>query len=489
MIAGPAAATAAHQKERPQAISPTAVANKSGPTAFSAALPWLRISATGEITPATLSAVSRESDLRQRPCSPYNIESTKNRFRGNLGVTDIFYDAAGNMTDIGFMPGTSQSFYEMDYDALNLQSAFWDYGSSEQPRVYRYLYGPGNYRIIVYDSASNTRHWKIRDQDGSILREHSVTGWGWYQGSGSPGEQWVFEKDFLNGPTGLVATRNSGGGRDFFFRDHLGSTRLILGGNGTLKAKRAFYPYGVEVNVLGFQDEPASKYTGHERDMHDLTDYMKGRTCAFPFMRFMSVDPVRDNWNLYSYVGNRPVNFVDPTGLADRRSQEDIEILEDPDIMSAVVEMLDLTNLDKPLPERQEAGTAIVKLRDGDFDTTDVVTDGDPSSVTVILYRNSNGEVVDAEGRPVEATMHTHPGTGRYTDNGRVRTTHGGAPSQADRRAAQVTGKPVYIVNERRSLIKVTTEGKRTSFSSVLTGRDFRDYLQRAETQRSGGTQ
>ncbi|MCB1056633.1 MAG: hypothetical protein KDD11_14120, partial [Acidobacteria bacterium] len=39
-----------------------------------------------------------------------------------------------------------------------------------------------------------------------------------------------------------------------------------------------------------------------------------GRTYAFPLLRFMSVDPGRDGWNMYTYVGNNPVNAVDPSG-------------------------------------------------------------------------------------------------------------------------------------------------------------------------------
>jgi RHS repeat-associated protein len=69
-------------------------------------------------------------------------------------------------------------------------------------------------------------------------------------------------------------------------------------------------------------------FTGHERDSHgegemDNSDYMHARYYSPHWRRFMSVDPVvqveramikPQSWNRYSYVGNQPLKYTDPSG-------------------------------------------------------------------------------------------------------------------------------------------------------------------------------
>ncbi|MDY7096019.1 MAG: RHS repeat-associated core domain-containing protein, partial [Acidobacteriota bacterium] len=204
--------------------------------------------------------------------------------------------------------------WEWTYDALNMQQRYKRTFPDGTFQEYIYLYGPGDLRLMEFDGQTGVRKMTYRNLDGSLLREYEVLGFGLYQ-PGNPGEVWTHKKDFLHGPLGLIATRTHGGGARFFFSDHLGSPRVLTNGLGSLTGKHHYYPYGTEYSP-GQDDEQQYKYTGHQRDTHGLSDYMRGRTCAFPLQRFMSVDPGRDGWNLYAYTGGNPVRFVDPTGQA-----------------------------------------------------------------------------------------------------------------------------------------------------------------------------
>ncbi|MGH9341210.1 MAG: RHS repeat-associated core domain-containing protein, partial [Acidobacteriota bacterium] len=84
-------------------------------------------------------------------------------------------------------------------------------------------------------------------------------------------------------------------------------------------------PFGEDMTTAGNQDYFGLRFTGHERDYHNVgvlddLDYMHARHYTPYVGRFLQVDQVLgtpaspQSWNRYAYANNDPVNFFDPDG-------------------------------------------------------------------------------------------------------------------------------------------------------------------------------
>jgi RHS repeat-associated protein len=115
--------------------------------------------------------------------------------------------------------------------------------------------------------------------------------------------------------------------------DHLGSPRMVIGKTGALTntTRHDYLPFGEELigiglraSTPGYTDEGLrQQFTGYERDDETGLDYAQARYYSNIAGRFTSPDPLLSSgaveepqsWNRYSYVGNRPLNVTDPSGL------------------------------------------------------------------------------------------------------------------------------------------------------------------------------
>ena len=112
----------------------------------------------------------------------------------------------------------------------------------------------------------------------------------------------------------------------YFFSNHLGSTSLMTNSAGAMppQMESDYYPYGGEIPITtGIQDQNY-KFTGKERDSTTGLDNFGNRYDSSSLGRFMTTDPIfitkhrlidPQQWNLYAYVRNNPINLTDPTGL------------------------------------------------------------------------------------------------------------------------------------------------------------------------------
>lgn len=102
----------------------------------------------------------------------------------------------------------------------------------------------------------------------------------------------------------------------FYTKDHLGSVRELVDGNGTLQTRYDYDLWGGRTKITGTMESEVG-YTGHHHHGKSglvLTWY---RAYDPATGRWLSRDPIGENGgiNLYGYVDNSPVNLWDALGL------------------------------------------------------------------------------------------------------------------------------------------------------------------------------
>ena len=113
----------------------------------------------------------------------------------------------------------------------------------------------------------------------------------------------------------------------YFHKDHLGSIATITDAAGAVVERLSYDAWGKR-RFRGGQDDPSGSiasqttrgFTGHELLADVGLIHMNGRVYDPMLCRFGTPDPMTENpfstqgWNRYSYVGNSPLNFTDPSG-------------------------------------------------------------------------------------------------------------------------------------------------------------------------------
>lgn len=168
--------------------------------------------------------------------------------------------------------------------------------------------GPGLTASFHYDSAGRRINKTINGASTSYLYDganvvQELTG-------GTP------TANLLTGGVDKVLTRNDGSGTRTPLIDGLGSTLALADDTGTLQTQYTYDPFG-NTTSTGTTSTNSSKYTGREEDGIGLY-YYRARYYSPGLQRFISEDPIGfggGDVNSYAYVGNDPINSVDPSGL------------------------------------------------------------------------------------------------------------------------------------------------------------------------------
>jgi RHS repeat-associated protein len=261
-------------------------------------------------------------DKLNRLTSAYSNNSSGVESWGNA----YGYDAWGNLLRKGSIIGLQREYGELfdaavDPDHLNRLSGYGydasgnvtqngaaSYGYDAEGRMVsagnaNYTYDAQGRRVAKSDG---TQYFYA--PSGDVIAERSATGtWSDYIFFG-----------------GKRVARRVASGTYYYVSDHLGTARLITQADGTVCYEAVYYPWGVEQHVFTDTCPQNYKFTGKERDSETGLDNFGKRYHASSMGRFMSPDSLLilkqklidpQQWNMYSYVRNNPLRFIDPTGM------------------------------------------------------------------------------------------------------------------------------------------------------------------------------
>lgn len=209
-----------------------------------------------------------------------------NRIAGVKGVT-YTYDASGNVTADGA--------YSYAYDREGRQASI-DGGA-----ISTGTFDSNNWRVKKVGGVTTHCVW----EGAQVIAEYN----------GSTG---ALISEYIYAGSRMVA-RDLGGVLRYFHRDRL-STRLITDSSGNVVGTEDHLPFGEDAGLTGESEK--HRFTSYERDAESATDYAVNRQYAMNIGRFLRPDPIPgdindpQSSNQYTYVGNDPVNSVDPLGLS-----------------------------------------------------------------------------------------------------------------------------------------------------------------------------
>ena len=121
---------------------------------------------------------------------------------------------------------------------------------------------------------------------------------------------------------------------NYYVTDHLGSTRMIVDSNDSIKEVINYYPFGSEMRMelpAQMTSDPSHpfRFTGKELDKQNglnMYDFGARLYDVAGVPMWTSVDPLAEknpNMTPYHYCHNDPVNLIDPDGRDDYEINED----------------------------------------------------------------------------------------------------------------------------------------------------------------------
>ena len=300
-----------------------------------------------------LSLVNYKADntVNSRYDYTYDVMGRRTSMTTLEGTTNYTYDAIGQLTGVSLPNGRTIQYR---YDAAGNRIAVTDSGVATNystNNLNQYTSAGG--ATFTYDTDGNL----IRKQDGSQTWDYRYDSENRLVGVNSGSDAWIYEYDaignriatiyngqrteYLVDPTGLgdvvgeyngtgsliasythglgLVSRFDGSGASYYDADAIGSIVGLTGNSGTYLNQYSYLPFGEDLSKSETVSNPF-EYVGQwgVMDEGNGLDFMRARYYDANIGKFTATDPIgiegRDT-NLYRYVHNNPVNYIDSLGL------------------------------------------------------------------------------------------------------------------------------------------------------------------------------
>ena len=242
--------------------------------------------------------------------------------------TEYTYDANGNM-----LTDSNKGITSIDYNVLDLPQCINVksnvLGNSDNKVCYTYsadgtklrsTYKNGNSQVLPYKpnaSFNNNTGLNIKT-NGMVTPMARPLESNYHYCSNL-----VYNDDRLSTILfdGGYASVDEGGGivMHFYVKDHLGSNRLVVDGNGNIEEVNHYYPFGALMGDRCGVSRNKYKYIGKELDTMygwNMQDH-EARWYDPVVGRWMATDPLQEKYesvSSYCYTANNPIRFVDTDG-------------------------------------------------------------------------------------------------------------------------------------------------------------------------------
>ena len=216
----------------------------------------------------------------------YDKSSNKLQSYQDTKSNSVSYDNNGNITQLGDM--------RFSYDVFNNLTAVKK-DNKDNKEIASYQYSPNDQRILKTVNGNKTVFiYDITDKLIEVRTKDSI-----------------IDIVYLNGePIAQLVN----GGTYYFVNDALGTPEYLTGQNGQKQWSGNINPFAV--NATG-QVQQDLRFAGQFNDSETGLVYNNARAYVPYLGRYLQADPLglaSGSLNNYVYVGNNPVNLVDPSG-------------------------------------------------------------------------------------------------------------------------------------------------------------------------------